>query len=190
MKLDRLIAMAPALHLTGNRLVLRRLQEGDVATAIAHEEDRRIMRWIRDPQPREQIESRTREMLAHWAGVEGKWLVLAAADRNDDAMFGIVCMRVVTAESQIFEIGYRLHPDVHRRGLATEACELMFDFLFERIEARKLIALCAADNEPSWRLMEKLGMRREALLREHFFLEGRWQDEIICGLLRREWRQG
>jgi RimJ/RimL family protein N-acetyltransferase len=61
------------------------------------------------------------------------------------------------------------------------------DFLFEEVGSRRVLALCDSRNEPSWRLMEKLGMQREAELREHFRLGGQWCDELVYGLLRREW---
>lgn len=187
MKLDHLVALAPTLRLSTDRLVLRRMQEHDVATAIAHESDRSIMRWIRDPQPPEEIERRTRDLLKPWSGADGQWLVPVIADRVTDEMLGIVCCKVTMAELETMEIGYRLHPGVFRRGYATEACTALIDLLFGAIEVRKLVALCVIENEPSWRLMAKLGMQREARLREYSFLDGAWRDEIVAGLLRTEW---
>ena len=58
MQIGRLVALAADLRLTTERLVIRRVAERDVATAIAHEEDRRIMRWIRDALPRDEIAAR------------------------------------------------------------------------------------------------------------------------------------
>ena len=187
MQIGRLVALAADLRLTTERLVIRRVAERDVATAIAHEEDRRIMRWIRDALPRDEIAARVRDTLGPWDADDGRWLVLTAAASADDAMLGIVCFRVTDRDQETIEIGYRLHPDHQRRGLAFEAMTALITFLFGAAEARRIVALCAADNEASWRLMEKLGMRREGLLREHSKLAGTWCDELVYGLLRREW---
>lgn len=187
MQIERLAALAADLRLTTERLVIRRVEERDVATAIAHEEDRRIMRWIRDALPRDEIESRVRDTLGAWHADEGRWLVLTAAARADDAMLGIVCFRVTDREHETVEVGYRLHPDHQRQGLAAEAMTALITFLFDAADVRRIVALCAAENEASWRLMEKLGMRREGLLREHSKLAGAWCDELVYGLLRREW---
>ncbi|MCA8950786.1 MAG: GNAT family N-acetyltransferase [Planctomycetes bacterium] len=187
MNLERMILAAPALRLETERLVLRRLTVDDLPTAIAHEQDRRIMRWIRDPQPVDEIRTRCEQTLATWHGDDGRWLLLAVQRRGDPAMLGIVCCRVTAAEHETFEIGYRLHADVHRRGYGLEACRVLVDWLFGPIGARKLVAYCVAENEPSWRLMEKLGMQREAVLREYSLLDGAWRDEFVYGLLRREW---
>jgi ribosomal-protein-alanine N-acetyltransferase len=188
MQIARLARLAEELELTTPRLVVRRMRESDVPTAIAHEEDRRIMRWIRDPLPRDEIEQRVQQTLAPWDAADGRWLVLTVADRSRDDMLGIVCCRVTTAEHQTLEVGYRLHPDHHRQGLAFEAMTRLLDFLFEEAEARRIVALCDGRNEASYGLMEKLGMQREAALREHYLLGGEFCEELVYGILRREWR--
>jgi RimJ/RimL family protein N-acetyltransferase len=49
------------------------------------------------------------------------------------------------------------------------------------------MARCDVRNDPSWRLMERLGMRREAHFREHAIFKGEWDQEYIYAILRREW---
>jgi RimJ/RimL family protein N-acetyltransferase len=187
MDLQTLIAAAPDLRLESERLVLRRLVDGDVATALAHEQDRRIMRWIRDPQPVDMMRERIEAMQQVWTGTDGEWLTLVIAAKERPLMLGIVVCRVTVAANETIELGYRLHPDVHRRGFAFEACARLLDHLFAEVHAHKVIALCVVENEASWRLMEKLGMQREAHLRQHSRLAGQWRDEFVYGLLAREW---
>lgn len=188
MDLGKLVAAAPALRLESERLVLRRLGANDVATALAHEQDRRIMRWIRDLQPVAAMQERIQVMLGPWTGDDGEWLTLAVEPRGWSVMAGIVVCRVTVAADETMELGYRLHPDVHRRGHAFEACSRLLDHLFGAIGVRKVVAHCTVENEPSWRLMEKLGMQREACFREHTRLDGKWRDAFFYGLLAREWR--
>jgi RimJ/RimL family protein N-acetyltransferase len=145
------------------------------------------MRWIRDPQPLAAITERATGLAAPWQGLDGEWLALAVVPNERPAMVGIVVCRVTVAANATMEIGYRLQPDVHRRGYAFEACTALCGFLFAEIGVRKLVAWCVAENEPSWRLMEKLGMQREARFREYTQLDGQWRDEFVYGLLAREW---
>jgi RimJ/RimL family protein N-acetyltransferase len=187
MDLDGLIARAPALVLRAPGLTLRRFTAADVPMAIAQEDDRAIMRWIRDPQPAEQVRARAERMAAPWRAQDGEWLALTVVPADDPTGVGIVVCRVTTAANTTMEIGYRLAAHVHRRGYAAAACSALFTFLFGQVRVRKLVAYCVAANEPSWRLMEKLGMRREACLREYTFLDGAWRDELVYGLLAREW---
>lgn len=65
------------------------------------------------------------------------------------------------------EFGYRFHPDHHGYGFATESCRALLRFLFEEVKVRKVIALCTEANSASYRVMERLGMQREALYRAY-----------------------
>lgn len=189
MRLQHLVEKAPTLRLDTARLSVRRFQERDANMAIAHEQDRRIMQWIRDPQPEAAIHERIAAMQRPWSGGDGEWLALVLTVKPDDTMQGLVVCRVTVAANETMEIGYRLATEVHRRGYCREACEALCDFLFREVEVRKLIALCVADNVASRGLLEQLGMRREGLLREYTQLGGQWRDECVYGLLRHEWRQ-
>lgn len=183
MELARFVAAAVDLRLPCERLVLRRLVRDDVPTALEHEQDRTMMRWIRDPEPLAAMQDRIQAMLGAWTGADGEWLTLAIAPNDSPRMAGIVCCRVTTKAQEAMEIGYRLHPSVHRRGYAFEACSRMIEHLFREVRLHKVVAHCVADNEASWRLMEKLGMRREAAFRDYTELGGAWRDAYFYGLL-------
>jgi RimJ/RimL family protein N-acetyltransferase len=187
MELQRLVERAPTLTLPTQRLDLRRFAIADVPFAIAQENDRTIMRWIRDAQPPEAVRARAEAMAAPWTGKDGEWLPLVVVEREHGRAVGLVVCRVTVAANATMEIGYRFDASVHRRGYGFEACTALFTFLFDDIRVRKLVAYCAADNEPSWRLMAKLGMQREAHFREYTQLAGVWVDEFVYGLLAREW---
>lgn len=189
MELSRLVAAAPTLCLRTPRLELRRFTAGDVPFAIRQEGDRPIMRWIRDAQPPEAVRARAESMAAPWRGADGEWLALAIVPLDTGAPVGLLVCRVTMAATGTMEVGYRLDAAVHRRGYGYEACAAFCSFLFDVGQVRKLIACCVADNEASWRLMEKLGMQREGRLREYMQLDGAYRDEFVYGMLAREWRQ-
>jgi len=184
----RLVGIAPTLRLLTPRLVLRRLDARDEAVAIAHEQDRRIMRWIRDQQPMEAIRERTQKILSPWSGAEGEFLVMAVTPHDDDAMLGILVARFASIADVTMEVGYRLHPAVHRKGYTFEAMSRWIDFLCDEHSVRKLTGWVAAPNEPSWRLLEKLGFSHEATFKEHMQLADEWVDVRVYGLLSRERR--
>ena len=86
------------------------------------------------------------------------------------------------------EIGWCLDPEVEGRGLATEAVRELIRIAFEDLGLRRLVAHCFAANEPSWRLMERVGMRREAhVVKESLHRRGEWMDGLSYGLLAEEW---
>jgi RimJ/RimL family protein N-acetyltransferase len=87
------------------------------------------------------------------------------------------------------EIGWCIDPAYGGRGLATEGVRALIGLAFERLELRRLTANCFADNEPSWRLMERVGMRREThSVRDSLHRSGQWLDGMTYALLAEEWR--
>jgi RimJ/RimL family protein N-acetyltransferase len=87
------------------------------------------------------------------------------------------------------EIGWVLDPSYGGRGLATEAAAELLRICFEDLGLRRVKALCFADNEPSWRLMERLGMRREEYaVRDSLHRTRGWVDGMTYALLADEWR--
>jgi RimJ/RimL family protein N-acetyltransferase len=87
------------------------------------------------------------------------------------------------------EIGWAIDPAYAGRGLATEAAAELLRICFEELGLRRLKALCFADNEPSWRLMERLGMRREEYaVQDSLHRTKGWLDGMTYALLADEWR--
>ena len=87
------------------------------------------------------------------------------------------------------ELGWVLHPDHAGQGYATEAVRELIRLCFEDLGLRRVTANCFAGNEASWRLMERLGMRRELhAVRESLHRSGEWLDGYGYALLVDEWR--
>jgi RimJ/RimL family protein N-acetyltransferase len=86
------------------------------------------------------------------------------------------------------EIGWCIDPAVEGNGYATEAVRELIRISFEELGFRRLVAHCFAANEPSWRLMERVGMRREVhTVKESLHRSGEWMDGMSYGLLAEEW---
>lgn len=88
------------------------------------------------------------------------------------------------------ELGWVLHPDHAGRGYATEALRELIRLCFEELGVRRVTAYCFAANEASWRLMERVGMRRETTtVRDSLHRSGEWLDGMGYALLADEWRR-
>ena len=127
-------------------------------------------------------------MLQPWGGGEGEWLALAIEADSPPKMLGLAAFNIQDWIARTGEIGYRLHPDHQGKGLCLEAMRCVVEYLFEIAQFHKLTGRCTADNLPSARLLEKLGMQREGCLRQHSMLAGVWHDELVYGLLRTDIR--
>lgn len=188
MDIPLFVDRARTLELRGPSLTLRRFRAEDLPIALSHQLDPRIMRFVQTMPTREEALAKVERLVDPWGGADGEWLGLALVPHAVGSMVGLLGVRVVVAVNESVEIGYRLHPDHHRRGYAFEACQLVLDFLFDTVGTRKVIAHCVAANEPSYRLMEKLGMQREGCHRRHSMIGDTWHDELHYGLFADERR--
>jgi [ribosomal protein S5]-alanine N-acetyltransferase len=88
------------------------------------------------------------------------------------------------------EIGYRLFDTaLTGRGYMTEATQLLVDYLFNVHVWHRLELLMAPENTGSVRIAQKCGFTEEGILRQAFFIHGRYQDVKVFSLLRQEWEQ-
>lgn len=89
------------------------------------------------------------------------------------------------------ELGWCLHPKAVGHGYATEAVRALIAISFDDLGLRRVVANCFADNERSWRLMERVRMRREQhTVRDSLHRSGVWMDGLSYALLADEWHAG
>ena len=95
------------------------------------------------------------------------------------------------AKSTQAEIGWAFDPRHQGRGYATEAVQEALRVCFEDLGVRRVVALAFADNAPSLRVMERVGMRREALsVKESLHRDLGWLDGVTYAVLAEEWLSG
>lgn len=86
------------------------------------------------------------------------------------------------------ELGWILDPDHTGHGYATEAVRELLRHCFQDLGVRRVTAVCFLDNGASWRLMERVGMRRELHgVRDALHRSGRWLDTVGYAMLADEW---
>lgn len=87
------------------------------------------------------------------------------------------------------DIGWILHIDHWKNGYGTELGGELIRYGFENLKLRRIIAPCAAVNYGSYRVMERNGMRREALHVKAFWarVDKEWIDEAIYAILAEEY---
>ncbi|MFD0903311.1 GNAT family N-acetyltransferase [Actinomadura sediminis] len=92
------------------------------------------------------------------------------------------------AENVHGELGWTLDPSYGGKGYATEAVRALIDISFNGLGLRRLHAECFYDNESSWRLMERVGMRREQhTVKDSLHRTRGWLDGLAYALLAEEW---
>ena len=128
---------------------------------------------------------------------------LEAVRRSNDPAFWAVCLKdggklignlyLAGQPFDTWELGYVFNARYQGKGYATEAAACLMEYAFERLGARRVIAMCNPLNTASWRLLERLGMRREGhLIRNIWFkrdehAEPIWADTYEYAILAEEW---
>ncbi len=180
---------APDLPIHTERLVLRWYgpDDFDALHAIVSRED--VNRFLYS-EPRDA--DATAELLSRKMGKtelldEDDWLSIAVCLRETGDLVGETLLHWVSQEHRVGEIGFMFHPDHHGRGYATEATRPLLDFGFEVCGFHRIIGRLDARNTASARVLERLGMRREAHFVQNEIVKGEWTDELVYAMLADEW---
>lgn len=101
---------------------------------------------------------------------------------------GWITLVVSNWEHGLAEVGYALTTESQGRGVMVRALLRLLNELFVRTTLERVEARCAIDNVASQKVLEKLGFRREGMLRSYFRLHGRRVDNFLYAILKSDWR--
>lgn len=173
--------------LVGRSLRLRQLTQRDAADLFEVFADPRVMRyWSRDPM-RDPGEARqlVEDIDAGWRGdTLYQWGI------EPDGVGRVVGTTTLFQVSQAHrrgEIGFALGSAWWGRGIAKAAVERLILHAFDTLDLGRLEADADPRNAASLGLLQRLGFRREGLLRARYRVAGEVQDAVLLGLLREEW---
>ncbi|NTU76662.1 MAG: GNAT family N-acetyltransferase [Alphaproteobacteria bacterium] len=88
--------------------------------------------------------------------------------------------------SQKGTLGYWIGQPYADHGLMTEAAGLVCDFAFKTLKLHRLEASCLPHNEPSKRLLLRLGFNEEGYARDYLRINGQWEDHLLWGKVNPE----
>ncbi|MBM7770184.1 RimJ/RimL family protein N-acetyltransferase [Actinokineospora baliensis] len=179
----------PPFPIKTRRLVLRPYGPEDadqLYRAQSREDVTQYLYW--GPRTREEAEAALADRMTRTAlTAEGDRVILAVDLAETGELLGEVHLAWVSEEHRTVEIGYIFHPDHAGRGYATEAAAQLVRTAFDDLDMHRVIARLDADNAASTRLLERLGMRKEAHFVRNEFVRGRWADEAVYAMLASEW---
>ena len=173
------------VELQTDRLLLRPFDFGDVDDVLSYASEPEFGRYLPVPQPytrADAVEFVAHRVLAEWST---RPLFAMFFERH---VVGGVGLRVYASDERV-ELGYALSKQHWGKGLTLEAARAVVDWGFERYPLHKVYARADLRNRQSWRVMEKLGMAREGVLRGHNKLRDEHVDDVYYGVLRDEWER-
>ena len=117
-------------------------------------------------------------------------LKLFIVEKKDGTKVGfVVHFYVIHIDGRLLEIGYGLVPNERGKGYCTEAATIMVDYLFLSKDVGRIQAQTDERNVASQRVLEKVGFKKEGVLRGSIFIRGDWRDSYIYSILREEWKK-
>lgn len=172
--------------LPGEHIRLRGHRPDDFEDFYALYSDPRVMRYWSFPAWTERAQAQPRFQSALDGRDAAVRLCWAIATSSDDRLIGGVTLFAIDRAHRRAEIGYALAAAHWGRGHARAAMALVIGHAFGKLGLHRLEADIDPRNEASCRLVERLGFRREGLLRERWQVGGEVCDSALYGLLERE----
>jgi len=173
------------------RLLVRRLRDADRDALVAYHNDPEVARY----QTWEGMtEAEGRAFIATYKlkpfDLPGHWGAYAVELKRTGELIGDLAFRLDRDSTRQGEIGFTFARAHQGHGFATEAVIALLDRAFVLFDLHRVVAVTDCKNRRCIALLERLGLRREAHFVENVWFKGKWGDEYLYALLRREWGGG
>ena len=119
---------------------------------------------------------------------QGKNLFWAVEIKKDHAFAGTVCFESIEWRDLRGEIGYDLSKAHWGQGLMTEALRAVIDYGFECLGLNRIDGYVDVENTRSINVLRRLNFTEEGVLRQYSWVKGQYRDEVVCSLLKQEWK--
>ena len=171
-------------YIKTDRLILRVFSLVDVEDVLSYASDPEWARFLPVPQPYTRADAE--KFVAGQVLQDRKTSVSWAIEHAGSVIGGINIG--FDFDNRVGEMGYSIARCFWGKGLTTEAAGAVIDEAFSAYpDLNRIRATADERNVGSLRVMEKLGMVREGVLRQDIYLRGEFKDMVWCGLLRDEW---
>ena len=171
------------MYVTTDRLIIRNFQGEDWPSVLEYTSNIRVMKYIPGGAFNEESVQQFIEKNSGNLDRARNFPVLLKANGK---LIGHLVFHTYFGE-HTYEIGWVFNPSFQNHGYASEAASALLKYGFEDMNLHRIIATCQPENVPSYRVMEKIGMRREGYFKKCIPHENGWWDEYYYAILREEW---
>ena len=168
------------MYIKTERLIIRNFKNTDWQAVHEYTSDINAMRYIPEGVFTEEI---AKDFVMKNMDDNAKNFPVVLA--NESYLIGHIVFHKYFGE-HTYEIGWVFNPKFHNKGFASEAALAVLKFGFEKMRLHRIIATCQPENTPSYRVMEKIGMRREGYFKKCIPHGNEWWDEYYYAILREE----
>jgi len=170
------------------RLVLRQITMADAEDLYSFLSDREVMRYYDCEALSSMDEARSLiQRYSDWFEKQNgfRWGITHKTESN--AIMGTCGLFAWHNPARIATLGYELSRAYWRRGIMSEAVRELLVYGYRDLNLNRIRATVVPDNVASVRLLERLSFKKEGVLRQAQFLNGKYDDLAAYALLREEW---
>jgi ribosomal-protein-alanine N-acetyltransferase len=169
--------------ITTERLVLRKVEKGDVNEILFLRSDEKVMKYL-DRAPAKSLDDAFGFILKITGQeADNESVTWAINLKGNSKLIGTICYWNIQKEHHRAEVGYVLHPEYWGKGIMQESLTEVLKYGFEVMKLHSVEANVNPENIASIKLLEKNNFKREAYFRENYFYNGKFLDSTIYSLL-------
>lgn len=170
------------MNIETNRLRIRKFELNDVQAVLEYTADYQVMKYI--PEGVFTEEDALNFVKANMGAKAEKFAVVL---KDENTLIGHLVFHKFFGDHS-YEIGWVFNPRYQNKGYASEAAKSVLKYGFEELKLHRIIATCQPENTASYRVMEKIGMRREGYFKKCIPHGDGWWDEYYYAILEEEWK--
>ncbi|RDI45417.1 GNAT family N-acetyltransferase [Falsibacillus pallidus] len=109
--------------------------------------------------------------------------------KENNRFIGTVGLNALQIHNKRCEVGYEIHPDTWKKGYTSEAVKKVLEYCFEDLMLYRVGAVTFMENEPSFKLLLKLGFQKEGVLRGYLYQNEISHDAFIFSMTNPDWNK-
>ena len=181
--------MEHRIELKTERLILRPVEEKDAEAIFNYRSDSIVNQyqgWI--PESLNDVHSFINKVSPE-INIVDTWYQFVIIKKENNELIGDIGIHFLDSDKKQVEIGCTLDKNQQGKGYATEALKETMNYLFNKLNKRRVIGSIDPKNMKSIELVERLGFRKEeAHFKESILINGEWVDDIVYAMLKSEWK--
>ncbi|KYG28119.1 GNAT family N-acetyltransferase [Alkalihalobacillus trypoxylicola] len=171
------------MHIKTKRLMIGQFENKDWKAVYEYTSDKNTMKYIPEGVF---TESESKEFVDKNRDVHAEKFPVFLVEEN--LLIGHIVFCKYFGD-HTYEIGWVFNRKFQNKGYASEAAKAVIDYGFNQKGLHRIIATCQPENTPSYKVMEKVGMRREGYFKKCIPNGTEWWDEYYYAILQEEWRR-